>query len=137
MPTTAPRPRTLADAMTAHPEMVSGERRSDLALMRAGRGDWVPRSAPRASRRSASAAAGSGIAVKVADGAKRGLHPATVAVLDQLGLLDADARAGALAHGASRPSATTAASSRATSRPVVVLDNVGVLGARSETGHAA
>ena len=34
-------PRTLADAMIAHPEMVSGERRSDLALMQAGRGDWV------------------------------------------------------------------------------------------------
>ena len=27
--------------MIAHPEMVSGERRSDLALMQAGRGDWV------------------------------------------------------------------------------------------------
>ena len=35
------RPQILADAMTAHPEMVSGEGRSDLALMRAGRGDWV------------------------------------------------------------------------------------------------
>ncbi|MEO8537774.1 MAG: asparaginase, partial [Betaproteobacteria bacterium] len=34
-------PRTLANAMIAHPEMVSGERRSDLALMQAGRGDWV------------------------------------------------------------------------------------------------
>ena len=27
--------------MTAHPIMVAGERRSDLALMDAGRGDWV------------------------------------------------------------------------------------------------
>ena len=27
--------------MVAHPEMVSGEHRNDLALMRAGRGDWV------------------------------------------------------------------------------------------------
>ena len=34
-------PKRLADAMTAHPDMVSGERRNDLALMRAGRGDWV------------------------------------------------------------------------------------------------
>ena len=34
-------PATLADAMTRHPEMVSGERRNDLALMRAGRGDWI------------------------------------------------------------------------------------------------
>ena len=31
--------------------------------------------------------------IKVADGAKRGLHPATVEVLDQLGLLDAEQRA--------------------------------------------
>ena len=35
----------------------------------------------------------SGIAIKVADGAKRGLHPAIVAVLDQLGLLDDERRA--------------------------------------------
>ncbi len=52
-----------------------------------------PRSAPRGCRRSACAAAGWGIAIKVADGAKRGLHPATVEVLDQLGLLDAGQRA--------------------------------------------
>jgi len=31
----------VADAMMKHPDMVSGERRSDLALMTAGRGDWV------------------------------------------------------------------------------------------------
>ena len=34
-------PAKLAAAMTAHPDMVSGERRNDLTLMRAGRGDWV------------------------------------------------------------------------------------------------
>jgi L-asparaginase II len=34
-------PHALFRAMTAHPEMVSGEHRSDLALMQAGRGDWV------------------------------------------------------------------------------------------------
>ncbi len=34
-------PAILGEAMTAHPEMVSGENRNDLALMRAGRGDWV------------------------------------------------------------------------------------------------
>ena len=46
------------------------------------------RSAPKACRRSACAAAGWGMAIKVADGSKRGLFPAVVAVLDQLGLLD-------------------------------------------------
>ncbi|HEY5308274.1 MAG TPA: asparaginase, partial [Casimicrobiaceae bacterium] len=35
---------------------------------------------------------GWGIAIKVADGNARGLHPATVAVLDQLDLLDEAAR---------------------------------------------
>ena len=39
---------------------------------------------------------GWGIALKVVDGNPRGLHPATVAVLDQLGLLD-EARRAALA----------------------------------------
>jgi L-asparaginase II len=33
--------------------------------------------------------AGLGIAIKVADGAVRALHPATYSVLEQLGLLDA------------------------------------------------
>jgi L-asparaginase II len=37
--------------------------------------------------------AGIGIAIKVADGAPRALHPATFSVLDQLGLLDATRRA--------------------------------------------
>jgi L-asparaginase II len=35
---------------------------------------------------------GLGIAIKVADGQKRGLYPTIVAVLDQLGLLDSRAR---------------------------------------------
>lgn len=33
-------PRVLFDAMSLHPEMVSGEGRNDLALSKAGRGDW-------------------------------------------------------------------------------------------------
>ena len=94
-------PRTLAAAMTAHPEMVSGAGRSDLALMRAGRGDWVTKIGAEGVQAIGVRSRGWGIAVKVADGNPRGLHPATVAVLDQLGLLDADARA-ALA-GLGRP----------------------------------
>ncbi len=34
-------PARLRDAMVAHPEMVSGERRSDLLLSQAGAGDWI------------------------------------------------------------------------------------------------
>jgi len=88
-----PAPRILADAMTAHPEMVSGEKRNDLALMRAGRGDWVTKIGAEGVQAIGVRSKGIGIAVKVVDGAKRGLHPATVATLDQLGLLDAEQRA--------------------------------------------
>jgi L-asparaginase II len=86
-------PRIVADAMTAHPEMVSGEGRNDLAYMRAGRGDWVTKIGAEGVQAIGIRSKGVGIAIKVVDGAKRGLHPATVAVLDQLGLLDADQRA--------------------------------------------
>src|SRR5207344_1475439 len=85
-------PRVLADAMTAHPEMVSGERRNDLAYMKAGRGDWVTKVGAEGVQGIGVRSAGIGIAVKVADGAKRALHPAVVEVLDQLGLLDAGQR---------------------------------------------
>jgi L-asparaginase II len=85
-------PRTLARAMVAHPEMVSGERRNDLALMRAGRGDWVTKIGAEGVQAVGIASRGWGIAIKVADGAARGLHPATVAVLEQLELVDAAAR---------------------------------------------
>jgi L-asparaginase II len=86
-------PATLAAAMTAHPDMVSGDRRNDLTLMRAGRGAWVTKVGAEGVQaigvRSGSSRKGTwGIAIKVADGNARGLHPATVAVLDQLGLLD-------------------------------------------------
>jgi L-asparaginase II len=88
-------PLTLADAMSAHPEMVSGERRNDLILMRAGRGDWVTKVGAEGVQAIGVRSRGWGIAVKVADGNARGLHPTTIAVLDQLGLLD-DAQRGEL-----------------------------------------
>lgn len=89
-------PRELADAMVAYPEMVSGEARSDLALMRAGRGDWLAKIGAEGVQGIGVRGAGIGIAVKVADGNKRALRPVIFAVLDQLGLIDADRR-GALA----------------------------------------
>ena len=88
--------RRLARAMTAHPEMVSGEGRNDLAYMSAGAGDWVAKTGAEGVQGIGIRSKGLGIAIKVADGAKRGLHPATVAVLDQLGVLD-EARRRALA----------------------------------------
>lgn len=85
-------PRVLADAMTAHPEMVSGERRTDLAIMRAGRGDWVAKIGAEGVQAIGIRGAGVGIAIKVADGSRRVLRPVIASVLDQLGLLDATRR---------------------------------------------
>ena len=85
-------PQILASAMTTCPEMVSGEGRNDLAYMRAGRGDWVTKIGAEAIQGIGIRSLGLGIVVKVVDGAKRGLHPATVSVLEQLGLLDAAQR---------------------------------------------
>jgi L-asparaginase II len=82
----------LFDAMTARPDLVSGEARSDLRLMNAGGGDWVTKIGADAVQAIGVRSAGIGIAIKIADGASRALHPATVSVLDQLGLLDAKSR---------------------------------------------
>jgi L-asparaginase II len=86
-------PRVLADAMTAHPEMVSGERRTDLELARAGRGDWIAKIGAEGVQAIGLRGAGVGIAIKVADGNKRVLRPIVASVLEQLGLMDTDRRA--------------------------------------------
>ena len=87
-------------AMTAHPELVSGTGRIDLALMRAAPGDWVAKGGAEAVQVIGIRSAGLGIALKVADGNARGLHPATTSVLQQLGLLSAaqDAALATWAH---------------------------------------
>ena len=113
-------PRTLANAMTAHPEMVSGEHRSDLALMQAGRGDWVTKIGAEGVQAIGIRSTGLGIAVKVADGQKRGLYPALVAVLGQLRLLDSAART-ALAPWASRTIRNYRGIETGAVRPAVVL----------------
>jgi L-asparaginase II len=117
-------PQTLADAMTAHPGMVSGERRNDLAYMSAGAGDWVTKIGAEGVQAIGVRSRGIGIAVKVADGAKRGLHPAVVAVLDQLGLLD-DARRQALAGWREPVVRNYRGLETGRVLPVVVLDKAG------------
>ena len=111
--------------MIAHPEMVSGERRSDLALMQAGRGDWVTKIGAEGVQAIGIRSQGIGIAIKVADGQKRGLYPAIVAVLDALGLLDAAAADGAGAMGAAARSQLSRHRNRAKSaRPsALIADN--------------
>ena len=78
----------LFDAMTAHPDLVSGEARCDLAYMQAGRGDWVSKVGADAVQTIGIRSAGFGIAIKIADGATRALQAATYSVLDQLDVLD-------------------------------------------------
>jgi len=80
--------RRIADAMTAHPDYVSGERRSDLTLMRAGRGRWIAKVGAEGMQAIGLRAEGLGIAIKVADGGARALLPVAIAVLDALGVLD-------------------------------------------------
>jgi L-asparaginase II len=82
----------LFDAMTARPDLVSGEARTDLAWMTAGGGDWVAKIGADAVQAIGIRSAGIGIAIKVTDGAVRALHPAVYSVLEQLGLLDAKRR---------------------------------------------
>ena len=113
-------PRRLADAMVAHPEMVSGERRSDLALMQAGRGDWVTKIGAEGVQAIGIRSHGLGIALKVADGQKRGLYPAIVAVLEQLGVVDGSARV-ALASWGRREVRNYRGTVTGEVRPVVVL----------------
>ena len=77
----------LLQAMTGHPDLVSGEGRCDLAYMRAGAGDWVSKVGADAMQTIGVRSAGLGIAIKVGDGAKHVLQTVTVSVLEQLGLL--------------------------------------------------
>ena len=82
----------LSQAMTAHPQLVSGTGRSDLAFMRAGRGDWVTKVGADGVQAFASVSRGQAFAIKVLDGNMTAVYAATVAVLDQLGWLDARQR---------------------------------------------
>ena len=78
----------LSKAMTAHPELVSGTGRSDLAFMQVGRGDWVAKGGADGVQAVASISRGQGLAIKVSDGNRTALNAATVEAMDQLGWLD-------------------------------------------------
>jgi L-asparaginase II len=78
----------LAEAMTAHPDLVSGTGRNDKDFMAAGRGDWVTKVGAEGVQVVASRSRGQALAIKIADGNKLALFAATVEALDQLGWLD-------------------------------------------------
>ncbi len=77
----------LRDAMMAHPDLVSGTGRGDLAFMRTAPGDWVAKVGAEGVQAIGIRSAGIGIAVKIADGNARAVCTTAVAVLEQLGLL--------------------------------------------------
>jgi L-asparaginase II len=85
-------PQRIARAMSRHPELVSGQGRNDLALMRAGRGDWVSKVGADGVQAMASISRGIGIAAKVSDGQLAPLMVAFVSALEQLGWLDEESR---------------------------------------------
>jgi L-asparaginase II len=87
----------IAFAMTRHPDLVSGTARTDLALMQAGKGDWVTKVGAEGVQALGVRSRGIGIAIRIADGNKRALQVATVNLLQQLGLLD-DAKAPLARH---------------------------------------
>lgn len=86
----------LGEAMTKHPDLVSGTGRNDEAFMRAGRGDWVTKVGADGVQVVASRQRGEAFALKIADGNKVAATAAAVEVLDQLGWMD-DAQREALA----------------------------------------
>ena len=92
----------LSQAMTLHPELVSGTGRNDLAFMKAGRGDWLTNIGADGVQVVGSKSRGEAFAIKIMDANKPALFAATVETLEQLGWLD-DAQRTALAPWRSRP----------------------------------
>jgi L-asparaginase II len=78
----------LGQAMSAHPELVSGTGRNDADFMRVGRGDWVTKVGADGVQVVGSRSRGQALAIKVMDGNKAALFAATLEALDQLGWLD-------------------------------------------------
>jgi len=83
----------LSEAMTSHPDMVSGTGRNDLDFMRAGRGDWVSKVGADGVQVIGSKSRGDAFAIKIIDGNKPALFAASVETMDQLGWLDDAQRA--------------------------------------------
>lgn len=89
----APALAEIREAMMEHPENVAGEGRLDTLLMRALRGAVVSKAGAEGVHATGYLERGIGIAVKIADGSRRALKPAVLAILDQLALLSPEDRA--------------------------------------------
>ena len=83
--------RIVRDAMMAAPEYVAGTGEFDTALMREARGTIVAKSGAEGVHGLAHLPSGTGLVLKVVDGAARAVPPATMALAARLGMLDAAA----------------------------------------------
>lgn len=83
--------RIVRDAMIQYPEYVSGTGEFDARLMQAGEGAVACKGGAEGVHGAALLDAGTGMAVKVIDGASRGRAPAVLAILRRQGLLSEQA----------------------------------------------
>lgn len=82
--------QSIRNAMMGYPEMVGGTGRFDTDLMRAFGGKIVSKAGAEAVQCIGIVEAGIGIAIKVEDGGTRAVNVASMEVLKQLGLVDAE-----------------------------------------------
>jgi L-asparaginase II/putative methionine-R-sulfoxide reductase with GAF domain len=85
--------RTVRNAMIAFPEYVAGTGEFDSALMRTARGRIVAKSGAEGVHGLADLRTGTGLVLKVVDGAARACAPAALAIVRKLGLLEPSALA--------------------------------------------
>jgi L-asparaginase II len=81
--------RTVRDAMIAFPQYVAGTGEFDTALMRAAGGHIAAKSGAEGVHGLADLATGTGLALKVVDGAARACAPAALGISRRLGLIEA------------------------------------------------
>ena len=82
----------LREAFVAHPEMISGTARNDLAFTQVGLGDWITKIGADGVQVIASISRQEAIAIKMISGNMPALYAAAVVAMDQLGWLDASQR---------------------------------------------
>ncbi len=79
--------QVVADSMWKYPEMVSGKGRLDYALVTASKGKLICKAGAEALHCAAILHKGWGLAIKILDGTRRAVNPASVEVYRQLGIL--------------------------------------------------
>ncbi|MBT3307094.1 MAG: asparaginase, partial [Alphaproteobacteria bacterium] len=85
--------RRIVSAMAAHPDMVAGPGRFDTVAMTVGRGKFVIKTGAEGVYAGILPTLGLGVALKIADGAKRAAEVAMAGVLQHLGVVDGPAEA--------------------------------------------